>query len=190
MPMYNLIEYSDDYSKTSGILFQYCRDVPAVDHNGAVTDLTEANATDTFNLKEKVTDQTGDKGTNNVEIMVPLKYLSKFCSENCVIVANNLAAQATTISIIYVPVITLSTQDNTKLLEKLKSGFKRTINWNKYQAKVSTARVNQYFDFLIDPSFQGVNTLFDLPFENEEQRASYKRYYLPTKEIKNDVMIN
>ena len=104
--------------------------------------------------------------------------------------ANNLAAQATTISIIYVPVVTLSTQDNTKLLEKLKSGFKRTINWNKYQAKVSTARVNQYFDFLIDPSFQGVNTLFDLPFENEEQRASYKRYYLPTKEIKNDVMIN
>ena len=190
MPMYNLIEYSDDYSKTSGILFQYCRDVPAVDHNGAVTDLTEANATDTFNLKEKVTDQTGDKGTNNVEIMVPLKYLSKFCSENCVIVANNLAAQATTISIIYVPVVTLSTQDNTKLLEKLKSGFKRTINWNKYQAKVSTAGVNQYFDFLIDPSFQGVNTLFDLPFENEEQRASYKRYYLPTKEIKNDVMIN
>ena len=90
--MYNLIEYSDDYSKTSGILFQCCRDVPAVDHNGAVTDLTEANATNTFNLKEKVTGQTGDKGTNNVEIMVPLKYLSKICSENCVIVANHLAA--------------------------------------------------------------------------------------------------
>ena len=84
----------------------------------------------------------------------------------------------------------MSTQDNTKLLEKLKSGFKRTINWNKYQAKVSIARVNQYFDFLIDPSFQGVNTLFDLPFKNEEQRASYKRHHLPTKEIKNDVMIN
>ena len=50
MPMYNLIEYSDNYSKTSRILFQYCRDVPAVDNDGSVTDFTEANVTDSFNL--------------------------------------------------------------------------------------------------------------------------------------------
>ena len=53
----------------------------------------------------------------------------------------------------YVPVITLSTEDNAKLLEQLKSDFKRTINWNKYQTKVSTERQNQDLDFLIDPSF-------------------------------------
>ena len=52
-----------------------------------------------------------------------------------------------------------STQDNTKLLEQLKSCFKRTINWNNYRPKVSTERQNQYLDFLIDPSFQRVNRL-------------------------------
>ena len=56
--------------------------------------------------------------------------------------------------------VTLSTQDNTKLLEQLKSHFKRKINWNKYQTKVSTERVNQYLNFLKDPSFQGINKLF------------------------------
>ena len=60
-------------------------------------------------------------------------------SENCVIVATNVTAQATRFSLtdrkLYVPVVTLSTQDNAKLLEQLKSGFKRTINWNKHQSK-------------------------------------------------------
>ena len=54
MPVYNLIEYSDNYSKTFGILFQYCKGVPAVDSNGAVTDFTDANVTDSFNLKQKL----------------------------------------------------------------------------------------------------------------------------------------
>ena len=67
IPMYNLIEYSDNYSKTSGILLQYCRDVPALDKSRAVTDFTEANSTDSFNLKEKLTGQTGENGTKNVE---------------------------------------------------------------------------------------------------------------------------
>ena len=85
---------------------------------------------------------------------------------------------------IYVPVLTVSTQDNAKLLEQLRSGFKRTINWNKYQPKISTERQNQYLDFLIDPSFQGVNGVFVLSFEDEEQKTSYKRYYLPIVRIK------
>ena len=85
---------------------------------------------------------------------------------------------------IYVPVLTISTQDNAKLLEQLRSGFKRTINWNKYQPKISTERQNQYLDFLIDPSFQGVNRVFVLSFEDEEQKTSYKRYYLPIVRIK------
>ena len=129
MPMYIFIEYSDNYLKTSGILWQFCRYVPVVDNDGAVTDFKQAAIV----LK-------------NVEIMVPLKYLIDFwktlemslinCviilglnwSENCVIVATNVAAQATTISItdtkLYVPDVILSTQNNEELLEQLKSSFK------------------------------------------------------------------
>ena len=60
----------------------------------------------------------------------------------------------------YIPVVPLSTQDSVKLLEYLKSGFRRTINWNKYELKVTVQERNQYLDFLIDPSFQGVNIVF------------------------------
>ena len=91
----------------------------------------------------------------------------------------------------YVPIVTLSTQDNAKLLEQLKSGFKQTINWNKYQSKVSSERQNQYLDFLIDPHFQGVNILFVLSFENEDDRKVHAKYYLPEVEIKDyNVMID
>ena len=58
---------------------------------------------------------------------------------------------------LYLPIVTLSSQDNAKLLQQLKSSFKKTINWNKYEVKVSTERQNQYLYFLINPSFQGVN---------------------------------
>ena len=85
----------------------------------------------------------------------------------------------------------MSTQDNEKLLEQLKSGFRRTINWNRYRPKVSTERPNQYLDFLIRPSFQRINRLFVLSFKDEAQRTSYERYYIPTREIrKYNVMIN
>ena len=73
--------------------------------------------------------------------------------------------------------MTLSTLDNAKLLQKLKSGFKRVINWNKYLSKPEL--------------FPGVNRLFVLAFENDTQRTSAKGYYLPNVEIKNyNVMIN
>ena len=92
---------------------------------------------------------------------------------------------------LYVPVVTLSTQDNAKRFEQLKSGFKRTINWNKYQPKVSPERQNQYLDFLIDPSFQGVNRLFVLSFKDDNGQESDKQYYFPTVEIKDyNVMID
>ena len=110
-------------------------------------------------------------------------------------VVTNIANQGATYSItdtkLYVTFVTLSTQDNAKLLEQLKLSFKRTINWNKYQANVSTERVNQYLDYLIDPSFQGMKRLCVLLFENEAQRTSDKRYYIPTREIKNyNVMVD
>ena len=78
---------------------------------------------------------------------------------------------------LYIPVVTLSTPDNAKLPEQLKSGFKRTINWNKYQSKVLTE--NQYLDYTVDPSFQGVHRPFALSFENIAVRTGHLRYFLP-----------
>ena len=78
---------------------------------------------------------------------------------------------------ICIPVMTLSTQDNTKLLQKLKSGFKRTINWNKLQSKVSTQEQNQYLDYLVDPSFQRVSKIFVLEFEDTTVRTGHAEYF-------------
>ena len=78
MPMYNLIEYSDNYSKTSGSLWQYCKEIPAVNIVGDIVDFNGANVTDSFNFKTKITVQTNNDGIIIVEIMVPLKYLSNF----------------------------------------------------------------------------------------------------------------
>ena len=78
MPMYNLIEYSDNYSKTSGSLWQYCKEIPAVDDNGNIVAFSQANNTDSFNFKNKLTGQTNNDGIINVKIMITLKYLSNF----------------------------------------------------------------------------------------------------------------
>ena len=83
-----------------------------------------------------------------------------------------------------VSVVTLSTQGIAKLFEQLKSGFERTINWNKYDSKVSLRAPNPYSDLLIDPSIQGVNRLFLLSFENKDDRTVHTKYYAPTIEIK------
>ena len=91
----------------------------------------------------------------------------------------------------YVPVVALSTQDNAELLQQLRSGFKRTINWNKYALKIKTIAQNRYLNHLINPSFQGVYRLFVLSFENEDGRTSHSTYYLPKVEIKDyNVMID
>ena len=89
MPMYNLIEYSDNYSKTSGSLWQYCKEIPAVNNAGNIVDFNGANATDSFNFKTKITGQTAANNNNgniagraDVKIMVPLKYLSNFWRTN------------------------------------------------------------------------------------------------------------
>ena len=108
---------------------------------------------------------------------------------NWVIVYNtNANNQVPTFTItetnLYVPVVTLSTQDNEKLLPQLKSGFKRKISWNKYQAKPELLAQNANLNYLIETSFQGVNRLF--AFENDEQRTSNKRYYIPNAKIKDN----
>ena len=204
MPMYNLIEYNDNHSKTSGSFWQYCQEIPAVNNAGNIVDFNGANATDSVNFKAKMliqkmlkTGQANNDGIINVEIMFPLKYLSNFwktlemplinCeveliltwSSSCVIIYTDVADQVPTFTItetnLYVPVVTLSTQDNAKLLPQLKSGFKRTISWNKYLAKPELLAQNANLNHLIEPSFQGINRLFVLAFENDDHRTSNKR---------------
>ena len=207
MQMYNLIEYSDNYSKTSGSSWQYCKDIPAVNNNNEIVKFNGTNATDSDRFKARKI------GTKSVEIMIPLKYSSNFwitlemplinCeinliltwSTNCVTVYTNISNQgatfATTETKLYVPVVTLSTQDNAKLLQQLKSGFKRIINWNKCLSKTELLAPNPNLNHLVQPSFQGVNRLFVLAFENHVQRTSNKRYYFPNVEVKDyNVMID
>ena len=160
-----------------------------------------------------MTGQTGGDGTKDVEIMAPLKYLSNFwrtletplinCEVNliltwsstCVLIATGVPNQAATFEItdtkLYVPVVTLSTQENTKFFQQLKSGFKRVINWNKYLSKPELLAQNPNLNHLVEPSFQRVNRLFVLAFENDDDRTSEEQYYLPTAEIKDyNIMIN
>ena len=88
-------------------------------------------------------------------------------SSTCVITNSTGAGRfVITDTKLYFPVVALSTQDNSELLQQLKFCFKKTINWNKYQSKRSIEAQNQYLDFLINPIFQGVNRHFVLPFEN------------------------
>ena len=135
MPMYNLIECSDNYSKLSENLWQYYKDDP----NNNIAD------SKSFKFKVKITGETPDNGnTKDVKIIVPLKYLSNFwrtlemplinCevnliltwSKDCVITNSTGAGKfKITETKLYVPVVTLSTQDNAKLLQQLKSGFER-----------------------------------------------------------------
>ena len=156
--------------------------------------------------------KNNDGEINGAEIMAPLKYLSNFqrtleiplinseaelilnWSASCVIVSTNVAnsnaipkvvtAFRITETNLYVPVVTPSTQDNAKLLPQLKSGFKRTISWNKYPAKPELLAQNANLNHLIEQSIQGVNRLFVLAFENGAQRTSNKRYYIPNVKIK------
>ena len=213
MPMYNLIEYSNNYAKTTGSLWQYCKDIPALNANDEITEFTAGNLTDPLNFKVKITGGTGNNGRKDAEIMVPLKYLSNFwrtlemplinCEVNliltwsstCVLIATNTPNQNATFAItdtkLYVPVVTLSTQENTKFFQQLKSGFKRVINWNKSLSKAELLAQNPNLNHLVEPNFQGVNRLFVLAFENDDDRTSDDKYYLPTVDIKDyNIMIN
>ena len=145
MSMYNLIEYSDNYAKTSGSLLQYYRDEP----NDNLADF------ESFKSKINITKKTPNNGNEkDVEIMVPLNYLSNFwrtlemplinCEVSLILTWSSTyvitnSTDAGTFKIadtkLYVPVESLSTEDNAKLLQQLKSGLKRIVNWNKYFSK-------------------------------------------------------
>ena len=87
---------------------------------------------------------------------------------------------------LYVPVVTLSKENDIKLLEQLKSGFKRTIKWNKYRSQMTIQPKNRNLNYLIDPTFTNFNRLFVLSFprnNNTDNRYSYSNYYVPKVEI-------
>ena len=154
MPMYNLIEYSDNYSHTAGNLWNFKRD--EIINN---TDVTNDDNAPSFKYKANLIDNTENNGRKNVvKIAVPLKHLSNFwrslemplinCKielslkwiENCILTLNpnannniNKAIFTITDPKLYVPIVTLSIEDNAKLSKLLSEGFKRSIYWKKYQ---------------------------------------------------------
>ena len=177
MPMYNLIEYSDNYQDSSATLYQYKRDEPpdALENN-----LTRDNS-NFFKYKVELLGDpvhAGGIARRNVKVVVPLKYLSNFFRSlempliNCKIklnltwkkecVSSNQPGAAVFIIIdtkMYVPVVTLSKEDNKDFIEQQNKGFQRSIYWNEYKTKEQSenADANSPKYISLDPSFQGVN---------------------------------
>ena len=226
MPMYNLLEYSKNYEKTSGSLFNCYRGEPkeytiGADNNAINISIRNSKS---FDYKTKITGSldAGEDEKEDVTIAIPLKYLGNFwrsldiplinCEitlilswyEKCVLVGKALrnapdpqpnpqiaaiesptdAKFEITDCKLYVPVVTLSAENDNKLLEQLKSGFRRSIKWNKYMSQMSNQNKNNNLNYSIDITFSKVNRLFALSFENKDDRTSYYKYYLPNVEIK------
>ena len=202
MPMYNLIEYSDNYSDTSGSLWQFKRD----EIEGNVDLTVDANhiPNNSSSYKYKSSFITN---RNGVKIAVPLKYLSNFwrllemplinCkvelsltwNPNCIL--TSLVGNSTftiTDAKLYVPVVTLSIEDNAKLTKLLSEGFKRSVYWNKYKVIPNkTCNQNQYIRELLDASYQGVKRLFVFAYYNDDAVTveSHQKYFLPRIKIEN-----
>ena len=186
MPMYNLLEYSDNYQDSTGSLYQFKRDEPP-DENANV-----ANNTTSLVYKPKLISRTDDNNVNNVKLVVPLKYISNFfrslemplvnCKidleltwhKDCIISSVDAAAgQVVSFMItntkLYVPIVTLSTKDNNNLTKQLNDGFKRSIYWNQCVSKPfpeTPHKKTGITRFALDAAFQGVNRLFVLAFED------------------------
>ena len=203
MPMYTFIEYSDNYQDSSETLCQYKRHEPP--EANAINDLT----TDTSSsFKYKVSLLGNSVVANNiarrsVKVLVPLKYLSNFFRSlempliNCKIKLNLTWKKECVLSTddgnavfiindteLYVPVVTLSKEDNKDFIEQQNKGFQRSIYWNEYKTKEinqdADANVFKYIN--LDPSFQGVNRLFVMTYKRangEPTRNGQQKYYLP-----------
>ena len=214
--MYDLLEYSKNYLKTSRSLWNYYTDEP----NSGTVGNTYYSIKDSKSFDYK-TSITGKLGNNNVEkeyveIVVPLKYLTNFWGTLYILLINCqifltltwsknyvVTSQATrdanpavaavnnrtgaSFKIIdrklYAPVITLSAKDDNKLLEELYLEFKRTIKWNKSSSEMTTQTETKNLNYLIDHTFTKANRLFALSFENEDQRISFLKYFVPSVEI-------
>ena len=214
MPMYNLIEYSDNYQDSSATLYQYKRDEPQDDLANNLATNTSSSFKYTVNLLGNP-NIVGNVARRNVKIVVPLKYLSNFSRSlempliNCKIKLNltwkkecalsthdanaaNAANNAVFIingTKLYVPVVTLSKEDNKDFIDQQNKGFQRSIYWNEYKTKGQdeVANPNAFKYISLDPSFQGVNRLFVMAYDNVNSNRSTRdgrtRYYLPTIDI-------
>ena len=145
----------------------------------------------------------------NVEVTIPIKYLSNFwrflnlpliiCeieldlswTKNCVLSEHHNSITGAIFhrknSKLYVPVVTLSINDNIKFLENIKQGFKKTIFWNKYRSEITTQLNNNNLDYLTDPAFMNFNRLFVPSFKNgndDPTRNSFDKYYMSLVQIK------
>ena len=203
MPMYNLIEYSDNYQDSSASLYQHKRDEPPEDD--AVANLTADNSS-SFKYKVSLLGNPvldGNITKRSVKVVVPLKYLSNFFRSlempliNCKIKLNLTWKKECVLSTgdgeavfiindtkLYVPVVTLSKEDNKDFIEQQNKGFQRSIYWNEYKAKEinedADANVFKYIN--LDPSLQGVNRLFVMEYNRangQPTRNGQRKYYLP-----------
>ena len=179
--MYNLIEYSDNYQDSSATLYQYKRDEPP--EANAIDDLTVDNS-NSFKYKVSLLGNpvvADNIAKRSVKVVVPLKYLSNFFRSlempliNCKIKLNLTWKKECVLSTdagnavfiindtkMYVPVVTLSKEDNKDFIEQQNKGFQRYIYWNEYKTKEinENADANVFKYINLDPSFQGVNRLF------------------------------
>ena len=203
IPMYNLIEYSDNYQDSSATLYQYKRNEPPEDD--AFADLTADNSS---SLKYKISLLGNPVNANNiarinVKVVVPLKYLSNFFRSlempliNCKIKLNLTWKKECVLSTdagnavfiindtkMYVPVVTLSKEDNNDFIEQQNKGFQRSIYWNEYKTKEinENADANVFKYNNLDPSFQSVNILFVMAYtraNGQPTRNGQQKYYLP-----------
>ena len=195
MPMYNLLEYSKNYRKTIGSLYNYYRDelINDGDDNFANRNVVNSNA---FKYKNKIIGNTYNvdaaaagydvykEGTQAIELAIPLKYLRNFWRAlnipliNCEVSLElkwnkNCVITSITDSKLYIPVVTLSKDDEIKLLTNLKSGFKKEIIWNKYRSQMTTEASNNNLNILIDPTFTNVNRLFVLAYQDNANRHHF-----------------
>ena len=215
MPMFNLIEYSDNYQDSSATLNQYKRDEPPED--SAIANLTVNNSS-SFKYKVNLFSNRNVVGgivRLNVKVVVPLKYLSNFFRSlemlliNCKIKLNLTWKKECLLSTdignavfiindtkLYVPVVTLSKEDNKDFIEQQNKGFQRSIYWNEHKTKEQTENVDvNIFKYInLDPSFQGVNRLFVMAYSrannNQPTRNGQQKYYLPRIDLKkyNDII--
>ena len=208
MTMYNLIEYSDNYQDSSATLYQYKRDEPP--EANAINDLT-TNTSSSFKYKVELLGNPVLDDDNiakrSVKVVVPLKYLSNFFRSlempliNCKIKLNLTWKKECVLSTdagdavfiinytkMYVPLVTLSKEDNKDFIEQQNKGFQRSIYWNEYKTKEINATVdnnnpaNSVRYINLDPSFQGVNRLFVMAYNSangQPTRNEQIKYYLP-----------
>ena len=203
MPMYNLIEYSDNYQDSSATLYQYELDEPP--EANAIVDLTGDNSS-SFKYKISLLGNpvvADNIARRSVKVVVPLKYLSNFFRSlempliNCKIKLNLTWKKECVLSTdagdavfiindtkIYVPVVTLSNEDNKDFIEQQNKGFQRSIYWNEYKTKELTenADANVFKYINLDSSFQGVNRLFVMAYNranDQPTRNGQQKYYLP-----------